>query len=80
MDGLKTVCGVILSIVLLCTAQGAKSEWYYRVVAQDDTAAGKIEALTNCGVIVAPTPDRIGEAIVEAIRRAGIYEKCLIQA
>ncbi len=44
------------------------------------TAAGKIEALTNCGVIVAPTPDRIGEALVEAIRRAGIYEKCLIQA
>lgn len=42
------------------------------------TAAGKIAALTEAGVIVAPTPDRIGEALVEAVTRAGIYEKCLI--
>lgn len=43
------------------------------------TAAGKIAALESCGVIVAPTPDRIGEALVEAITKAGIYEKCLIK-
>lgn len=42
------------------------------------TAAGKIAALTEAGVIVAPTPDRIGEALTEAVTRAGIYEKCLI--
>lgn len=43
------------------------------------TAAGKIAALQECGVIVAPTPDRIGEALTEAITKAGIYEKCLIK-
>lgn len=43
------------------------------------TAAGKIAALQESGVVVAPTPDRIGEALVEAITKAGIYEKCLIK-
>lgn len=39
------------------------------------TAAGKIAALESCGVVVAPTPDRIGEALIEAAKRAGVYEK-----
>jgi len=43
------------------------------------TAAGKIQALESVGVIVAPTPDKIGDALVEAITKAGIYEKCLIK-
>lgn len=42
------------------------------------TAASKIEALTACGAVVAPTPDLMGEALVKAIKQAGIYEKCLI--
>ena len=41
------------------------------------TAAGKIAALESVGVSVAPTPDLIGEYLVEAIKKAGIYEKCL---
>ncbi|MBR0466200.1 MAG: succinate--CoA ligase subunit alpha [Clostridia bacterium] len=41
------------------------------------TAAGKIEALESCGVVVAPTPDKIGEALVTAAKRAGVYEKLL---
>ncbi|MEG0805324.1 MAG: succinate--CoA ligase subunit alpha [Lachnospiraceae bacterium] len=43
------------------------------------TAAGKIAALESVGAYVASTPDKIGEALVEAIKEAGIYEKCLIQ-
>jgi len=35
------------------------------------TAAGKIKALEDAGVVVAPTPDRIGEALVEARKRSG---------
>lgn len=42
------------------------------------TAAGKIEALGSVGVVVAPTPDRIGEALVEAAKKAGVYEKILL--
>lgn len=42
------------------------------------TAAGKIAALREVGVKVADTPDRIGEMLVEAIKEAGIYEKCLV--
>ncbi len=42
------------------------------------TAAGKIAALEAVGVIVAPTPDRIGEALVEAAKKAGVYEKILL--
>ena len=41
------------------------------------TAAGKIAALESCGVVVAPTPDRIGEALITAAKRAGVYEKLL---
>ena len=41
------------------------------------TAAGKIAALTEAGVIVAPTPDVIGEALVTAAKNAGVYEKLL---
>lgn len=41
------------------------------------TAASKIEALTDCGAVVAATPDLMGEALVKAITQAGIYEKCL---
>lgn len=42
------------------------------------TAKGKKEALKNAGIVVAETPDVIGEALVEAIKKAGIYDKCLI--
>ena len=41
------------------------------------TASGKIAALTEAGVIVAPTPDVIGEALVTAAKNAGVYEKLL---
>ena len=43
------------------------------------TASSKIEALTAAGAVVAETPDRIGEALVEAVKNVGIYEKCLIE-
>ncbi len=43
------------------------------------TAAGKIAALKECGVVVAPTPDKIGDAFVEAAKNAGVYEKCLLK-
>ena len=39
------------------------------------TAAGKIAALEAAGVLVAPTPDVIGEKLVEAAKNAGVYEK-----
>lgn len=41
------------------------------------TAAGKIAALESCGVVVAPTPDKIGDALIESAKRAGVYEKLL---
>ena len=40
------------------------------------TAAGKIEALRNAGAEIANTPDEIGEALVRALKRKGIYEHC----
>ncbi len=43
------------------------------------TQAGKVQALTEAGVLVAPTPDKIGDTLVEAIKKAGIYEKCLVK-
>ena len=43
------------------------------------TQAGKVAALEEAGVMVAPTPDKIGETLVEAIKKAGIYEKCLVK-
>ncbi|MBQ1316888.1 MAG: succinate--CoA ligase subunit alpha [Lachnospiraceae bacterium] len=41
------------------------------------TAAGKITALRKAGVAVAETPDRIGAALEEAIRTAGVYGACV---
>ena len=41
------------------------------------TAASKIAALQDCGAVVAPTPDLMGEALVEAVTKAGILDKCL---
>ena len=41
------------------------------------TARSKIEALEGAGVLVAPTPDRIGEYLETAVRNAGVYERCL---
>ena len=43
------------------------------------TAQSKIDALSDAGAVVAATPDRIGEALVTAIRAAGVYERCLIK-
>ncbi|MBR2977209.1 MAG: succinate--CoA ligase subunit alpha [Oscillospiraceae bacterium] len=40
------------------------------------TAASKIAALQECGAVVAPTPDLIGEALVEAVTKAGILDEC----
>ena len=40
------------------------------------TAEGKIAALRAAGVTVADTPDRIGEALIEAVRKAGVYDAC----
>lgn len=40
-------------------------------------AAEKVAAIQACGIMVAETPDKIGETLVEAIKKAGIYEKCL---
>lgn len=42
------------------------------------TAEGKVKALSDAGIVVADTPDKIGEALIEAVKRAGIYEKVLI--
>ena len=42
------------------------------------TAAGKIEALSSAGAVVAMTPDRIGEALVTAAKEASVYEKILL--
>lgn len=39
------------------------------------TAEGKIAALRSCGAVVAETPDRIGEALLMAAKRAGILEE-----
>lgn len=43
------------------------------------TAASKIEALEQCGALVAPTPDRIGEMMETALKNAGIFQKCLTE-
>ena len=43
------------------------------------TAASKCAALEAAGIVVAPTPDKIGEAMITALKKAGIYEKCLIK-
>ena len=41
------------------------------------TAEGKIRALKEAGVLVADTPDLIGETLKQALIRAGILEKCI---
>ena len=41
------------------------------------TAESKVHALEEAGVTVAPTPDRIGEALIEAVKRVGIYQDVL---
>ena len=43
------------------------------------TADGKIAALRACGVVVAETPDKIGEAFVQAATAAGVLDKCFIK-
>lgn len=40
------------------------------------TAEGKIHALRDCGVLVADTPDLIGETLKTALINAGIYTQC----
>ena len=40
------------------------------------TAAGKIKALQEAGVEIAPTPDVIGEALVRALKKKGIEDAC----
>ena len=40
------------------------------------TAEGKIRALRDCGVLVADTPDLIGETLKTALINAGIYNQC----
>ena len=42
------------------------------------TAAGKVQALREANIVVADTLDKIGDALVEAVQRAGIYEQVLI--
>ncbi len=42
------------------------------------SAAEKMEALRKNGIVVAETPDTIGEKMVCALKDAGIYEKCLL--
>lgn len=44
------------------------------------TADGKIAALRACNVVVAETPDKIGEAFVQAAADAGVLDKCLLKA
>lgn len=41
------------------------------------TAESKVRALEEAGVTVAPTPDRIGEALIEAVKRVDIYQDVL---
>ena len=41
------------------------------------TASGKKQALRDAGVVVAETPDRIGEAMKEALEKRGILKDCL---
>ena len=40
------------------------------------SATDKIRTLRECGINVALTPDRIGQALVEAVEKAGILKDC----
>lgn len=42
------------------------------------TAEGKVKALREAGVIVADTPDKIGAALIAAVKKAGVYERVLL--
>ena len=43
-------------------------------------AAGEFpEALESVGVKVASTPDMIGKTLIQTIKEAGIYDRCVIQ-
>lgn len=42
------------------------------------TAAGKTAVLESHGIRVAETTSKIGDLMVEALKKAGLYEKCLI--
>lgn len=41
------------------------------------TAAEKTQVLESYGIRVAETPNKIGETLVNALKAAGIYEKCM---
>lgn len=41
-------------------------------------ASDKIATLEECGVLVAPTPDSMGETLVKALKNNNIFEKCLV--
>lgn len=43
---------------------------------KSDSADVKIAKLAELGLAVAPTPDRIGAAMVNSLKKAGLYEKC----
>jgi succinyl-CoA synthetase alpha subunit len=40
------------------------------------TAAEKVATLNRCGIKVAPTPSDMGSTLVEALKEAGLLEKC----
>lgn len=43
------------------------------------TQQSKAAALAAAGIPVVPTPDKIGETLMEAVKKAGIYEDCLVK-
>lgn len=46
------------------------------IAGHSDSAEAKIEKLTALGITMAKTPDKIGEAMVQALTKANIYEAC----
>lgn len=42
------------------------------------TAEGKAKALRDAGIVVADTPDKIGEALIQAVQQAGILSEVLL--
>lgn len=41
------------------------------------TAEEKIQTLNECGIKVSLTPDMIGKTLIQAVKAAGIYERCI---
>lgn len=41
-------------------------------------ASSKVAVLESCGVKVAPTPDSMGETLVQLLKEKNLYEKCLV--